>query len=661
MGSLLEEMIDLNRLTCLPDHNYHTIQFSSYDRNSVSPSKPGWFSNSDGFGNETRPGFEKVLQEPDSEGTGRYLICDIKCPGAIVRLWTAGINGKIKLFLDGSSNPVFDGEAKEFFWNTLKSISDMGTGNVNTKQFRQYDAVYFPIPFSRSCRIEWTGNLKEIHFYHVTVRVYEPAQDVATFKAGDLAAYSGQINEISKQFSKDDKPSTTFSQKINIPVPHASKRTVYTAEGTQAIEKFGLKIRCLKQEEVLRKCILSIYFDSASIPQVQAPAGDFFGAAPGLYPYNSLPFAVQPDSLMVCRFHMPFKENARIEIENFSDEDILVSGGADLSGYDWKEGESMYFQARWKISQGLTASDREITDIPYFMASGKGRIVGTAAYIYNPSPAVTSWGNWWGEGDEKIYIDGDVFPSFFGTGTEDYFNYSWSSESLFAFPYCGQPRNDGPGNRGYVSNYRWHILDDIPFYDHISFFMELFHHGEVMDFTYGRIVYFYSLPGLVDDYQKISEHAIAGIPYLNWEPRSYLGSSGFTFIAAENAFERHASLGSEKGKLWAGGSILMWKPQSEGERIICRFQRTTDSAKSNIGLTLAHLPDGGKMAAYLNGQSLKFDGSEVILLDILHNPVLRNHFSETVLFKKGMNELILENRGSWKGRIGLDFIWLKEE
>jgi len=115
-------------------------------------------------------------------------------------------------------------------------------------------------------------------------------------------------------------------------VPHASKRTVYTAEGTQAIEKFGLKIRCLKQEEVLRKCILSIYFDSASIPQVQAPAGDFFGAAPGLYPYNSLPFAVQPDSLMVCRFHMPFKENARIEIENFSDEDILVSGGADLSG-----------------------------------------------------------------------------------------------------------------------------------------------------------------------------------------------------------------------------------------------------------------------------------------------------------------------------------------
>ena len=149
-----------------------------------------------------------------------------------------------------------------------------------------------------------------------------------------------------------------------------------------------------------------------------------------------------------------------------------------LSDLKWEEGKTMHFRARWKIDHRLTASSFDsgnngVQDIIYLMASGKGRIVGTGAYIYNPSNATTSWGNWWGEGDEKIFVDQDTFPSFFGTGSEDYFNYSWSSSRIFSYPYCGQPRNDGPGNRGYVSNYRWHIADDILFMDKIAFYMEL--------------------------------------------------------------------------------------------------------------------------------------------------------------------------------------------
>ena len=61
-GSLLNEMADLKRLTCLPGENYRTIQFSSYDRRSTKPTDSCWFSNEDGFGNEPIPGFEKVLK-----------------------------------------------------------------------------------------------------------------------------------------------------------------------------------------------------------------------------------------------------------------------------------------------------------------------------------------------------------------------------------------------------------------------------------------------------------------------------------------------------------------------------------------------------------------------------------------------------------------------
>lgn len=32
---------------------------------------------------------------------------------------------------------------------------------------------------------------------------------------------------------------------------------------------------------------------------------------------------------------------------------------------------------------------------------------------------------WWGEGDEKFFVDGEKFPSSFGTGSEDYIGYAW--------------------------------------------------------------------------------------------------------------------------------------------------------------------------------------------------------------------------------------------
>ena len=68
LGTLLDEMADLKRLTELPDPSYRTIQFSSFDRRSTTTSDEGWFANSDGFGNEPIPGFEKVIKSPGEDG-----------------------------------------------------------------------------------------------------------------------------------------------------------------------------------------------------------------------------------------------------------------------------------------------------------------------------------------------------------------------------------------------------------------------------------------------------------------------------------------------------------------------------------------------------------------------------------------------------------------
>ena len=70
-------------------------------------------------------------------------------PGAIVRLWTAGLNGRIRLFLDDTNNPVYDGDALDFFWKTTEVMAGKDAKPEYADMFRQFDATYFPIPFSK--------------------------------------------------------------------------------------------------------------------------------------------------------------------------------------------------------------------------------------------------------------------------------------------------------------------------------------------------------------------------------------------------------------------------------------------------------------------------------------------------------------------------------
>ncbi|MFO7668418.1 MAG: glycoside hydrolase family 172 protein [Bacteroidales bacterium] len=668
-GTLLDEMADLNRLTRIAEPMYRTVQFSSYDRRSIMPSETGWFANEDGFGNEPVPGFAKVIQTPDERGIGEYLICDIQNPGAIVRLWTAGIKGKIRLFLDDMNTPVFEGNAEDFFWHTPDALLAQETETEAFITFRQFDAVYFPIPFAKACRMEWIGDIRELHFYHVGVRLYDPGTRVVTFKASEMIQNALRLKEIQSALNPGKADLTSEMGYTGLPeirVPSASTLELFKLEGTRAIDYFSLKIGADHVETALRSVVLSIYFDHASIPQVQAPLGDFFGSAPGISPYQSLAFSVEEDSSMVCRFVMPFKQQVRMEIENTSGEDISISGGIRTKDYAWEEKKSMHLRARWRMEHHITASSindpgSEFSDFIYLKAKGQGRLVGAASFIYNPSNVPTSWGNWWGEGDEKIFVDQDTFPSFFGTGSEDYYNYSWSDSRLFYYPYCGQPRNDGPGNRGYASNFRWHILDDIPFREKLAFYMELAHHGEVPGFSYGRIVYFYALPDLTDDYQNIAVTDIRQIAYLPWSPEAYLGSAGFRFIQAEHLMDESPGLRAERGNFWAEGALMVWSPATKGENL--RFQIRTDrsSDEARIGFTLLRGPEGGTMIIQVNGNPVKFRGNDTLDLQEPGRWVLDNYLSEPIRLQRGIHEVTLESADPGNGRkIGIDFVWIKE-
>jgi hypothetical protein len=287
--------------------------------------------------------------------------------------------------------------------------------------------------------------------------------------------------------------------------------------------------------------------------------------------------------------------------------------------------------------------------------------VGAATYVYNPSNVPTSWGNWWGEGDEKISVDQDTFPSFFGTGSEDYYNYSWSSARIFSYPFCGQPRNDGPGNRGYVANFRWHILDDIPFRDSLDFKMELRHHGVVPHFSYARIVYFYAMPEVTDDFRKISKDDLRDLPYTDWKPEAYEGSDGFRFEQAENLAVPNPNSRIEEGNFWAGKKILLWKPVKQGEQLRFNINISIPSDQVNLGFTLAKTPGGGRISILVNGEKVLCNGEKEINLNTDYQTILENWFTGKVNLNAGKNEIIFESMNDQPGKkIGIDFIWIKQ-
>ena len=213
---------------------------------------------------------------------------------------------------------------------------------------------------------------------------------------------------------------------------------------------------------VTRDLVLRMYWDGEETPSVESPLGDFFCCGFGeSYLVNSLPIAVNPQRGFNCYFPMPFRKSAKITIENQNDE--IVPGffyQIDYCEYDELPENTAYFHAQWR-RQRLTekAKDYVILDNVH----GSGKYVGTYLAL------TTLERYWYGEGEVKIYLDGDEeYPTICGTGTEDYFGGAWSFahqedgrtvEQTFCTPFLGYPYYS---NRDTAIHNNYHNDDMMP-------------------------------------------------------------------------------------------------------------------------------------------------------------------------------------------------------
>jgi hypothetical protein len=666
--SLVAEMIDMHNLAEFPAPAYKTVQFSSHDHRSTVPDGPDWFGNSDGFGGEPIPNFEAVLREPDKEGVGEYLVCDVKGPGAIVRTWTAAINGTIRMFLDDADTPTFEGSADEFFRNPTARYAEAAgvDSGLFAATFQQRDACYLPVPFARRCRIVWTGKVRSIHFYEVQIRCYEPDAEVKAFRAGDLKEYRKTFERVAGVLADPNGAWPYASKREALPVEchlePGAKQEVLAIEGPAAVERLTLKLTADDLDAALRQTVLHIVFDDYPWGQVQSPVGDFFGAAPGVNPFTSVPFTVEPDGTMTCRYVMPFARSCKIFLQNRGKQPVGAAGAVLPGDCKWDEDRSMHFRARWRVDHDLVAdTGGGVQDLPFLVANGRGVYVGTSTILLNPSPCPHPSGSWWGEGDEKIFVDDDVQPSTFGTGSEDYYNYSWSSPDIFIFPYCGQPRNDGPANRGFVTNHRWHILDALPFQQRIAFYMELFSHERVPGFSYARLAYHYGRPGIMDDHVNISDEDLRLLELPEtWMPVARRGSANSVFHQFEEITDTPLQL--REGRLWAGGSVAVWRPTKPGDELSLKVP-VAEAGRYALRFTAALTAKSGKFSASLDGKPI-LGADEPVDLFVPYRTLLRTFSSPTLDLSQGEHQITLRYEGGPEGvpepEIGLDFLWVQK-
>jgi hypothetical protein len=213
-----------------------------------------------------------------------------------------------------------------------------------------------------------------------------------------------------------------------------------------------------RSPKTLRGLRVDFFFDGAARPAVSAPLGDFFGTGLGrTTPFESALFSSPEGRSFCCFAPMPFRTAMRLAVTNESSRDIeAFFYDVNYTLGDPHDSDTAFFHACWR-RENPTGEGEDFEILP--AVAGRGRFIGTnVGVIVNRG---FYHGSWWGEGEVKIYIDGDRdYPTLCGTGTEDYIGTGWA-QGRFANLYSGCHVADAAKMQ--FCFYRYHLPDPVYF------------------------------------------------------------------------------------------------------------------------------------------------------------------------------------------------------
>jgi len=212
--------------------------------------------------------------------------------------------------------------------------------------------------------------------------------------------------------------------------------------------------------EQMRALALEVFYEGAHEPSVSLPCLDLFGLPHGRpAPYHSALLSAQEGRGFNAYLPLPFRERLRVELTNHAARETTVYFQLDYTLEHELPRDVGYLHAGFR-RENPTVQRRDF--VIHDGLRGPGRFLGCSVGIRVLDPAL-----WYGEGELKVYRDGDrEHPTICGTGLEDYVGSAWGM-GVHAAPYAGVPlevREPGGGPQPrFVSFYRWHLADPLTF------------------------------------------------------------------------------------------------------------------------------------------------------------------------------------------------------
>ena len=421
----------------------------------------------------------------------RAVVAKINGPGIITRIYTAHPLGILNIYLDDKKEPLISAHSSEFFSGAIYPFSEPIVG----KSTGAY--CYFPIPFSKSARIElepdpdkttpfpfgrywqveWLELTEAYPLKTLTLPISEP-EKIA------LDNFKKYLNSLKKFEIPPQLEKISFESEI------APQERIVIAQlnGPGIIRKLALTLipdNQSSQEHFLKAKIFG-YWEEEENPSIIAKVSSFFAN-----PINSNSpkiFIKRTEQGGEIFLPMPFSRSARFELQNPSQ----IPGKVKMELWvDKKEPKSPWrfhcLEREQKLTKNsITQNLDHQSDYLLLSSKGEGRFIGTVLWVFN------KFFLWWGEGDETFFINDEL--RWHGTGTEDYFDGSYLHLGDNLFTSALAKDLFGKGYAGLNLMYKFHLLDPIYFQENIIFRLE-YGSGILgindLDNWYGSVVYWY--------------------------------------------------------------------------------------------------------------------------------------------------------------------------
>jgi hypothetical protein len=270
-------------------------------------------------------------------------------------------------------------------------------------------------------------------------------------------------------------------------------------------------------------------------------------------------------------------------------------------------------------------------------------------------------GAWWGEGDEKIFIDGESFPSHVGTGTEDYYGYAWCRPEFFEAPFHAQPTGTGNLDGGFSVNSRYRSLDALPFSESIKVDMELWHWRSTR-MNYAPATFWYARPGAKWNVEPDPKTAARPVARKRSDVVEVLHVPGAIEGETLKILEKTggtAEIQDVDKFRWSGDQQLWWRDGKPGDRLVLEFS-VEEAGTYRLQANLTKAVDYGIVQLAVNGQPAR-ETFDRFAPAVAHDLLDVGRFE----LKKGPNQLVVEITGAHpkavkKHMFGLDYLKLEK-